>query len=49
MAQDAADVIQDVATRVVTEKVVLYPYAHLSSDLASAENAVGIIRVGIVC
>jgi len=44
VAQDTADVIRDVATKVATEKVVLYPYAHLSSDLASAENAVEIMR-----
>jgi len=44
VAQDAADVIRDVATKVATDKVVLYPYAHLSSDLASAENAVEIMK-----
>jgi threonyl-tRNA synthetase len=44
VAQETAAVIRDVATKVATEKVVLYPYAHLSSDLASAENAVEIIR-----
>jgi threonyl-tRNA synthetase len=44
VAQGTADVIRDVAAKVATEKVVLYPYAHLSSDLASAENAVEIMR-----
>jgi threonyl-tRNA synthetase len=48
VAQGAADVIRDVATKVATNKVVLYPYAHLSSDLASAPKAVDVIR-GIEC
>lgn len=45
VAQGAADVIRDVATKVATNRVVLYPYAHLSSDLASAPKAVEVIRM----
>ena len=44
VARDAADAIRDVAIKVGTEKVVLYPYAHLSSDLASPKNAIELLK-----
>ncbi|MFH0832437.1 MAG: threonine--tRNA ligase [Candidatus Aenigmatarchaeota archaeon] len=36
--------ISDVATQVKAEKIVLYPYAHLSKDLASPEIALKIMK-----
>ena len=36
--------IKDVSEKVKTENIVLYPYAHLSSDLASPEIAVKILN-----
>ena len=38
-AKAAADNIRDVATQVQTKRVVLYPYAHLSSSLAGPGQA----------
>jgi len=35
--------VKDVAKQVKTEKVVFYPYAHLSKDLASPEHAIEIM------
>ncbi len=37
--------IEDVANQVKTKKIVLYPYAHLSSNLASPELAVEILNL----
>jgi len=45
VAHGAADVIRDVATKVATNRVVLYPYAHLSADLASAPKAAEVMRM----
>ncbi|MFQ5986806.1 MAG: threonyl-tRNA synthetase editing domain-containing protein, partial [Thermoplasmata archaeon] len=39
IAARAADEIEDVARQVKEKRVVLYPYAHLSSDLARPEKA----------
>ncbi len=36
--------IVDVAIKVDTKKVMLYPYAHLSSDLAPANEAIAILK-----
>ncbi len=40
----AVDEIRDVAGKVNADRVVLYPYAHLSSDLADAETAVNLLK-----
>jgi len=39
-----ADSVKDVMKQVKAERVVLYPYAHLSSDLASPDQAVEILK-----
>jgi threonyl-tRNA synthetase len=44
VALDASKVIQDVASKVATKRVLLYPYAHLSSELASPETALAILQ-----
>ncbi|MGA8071084.1 MAG: threonyl-tRNA synthetase editing domain-containing protein, partial [Halobacteriota archaeon] len=44
VAADAANAIGDVATKVATKRVVIYPYAHLSSELASPETALNILQ-----
>jgi threonyl-tRNA synthetase len=44
VALEASKVIQDVATKVATKRVLLYPYAHLSSELASPEIALAILQ-----
>lgn len=44
VVEDAASLIADVATKVKTDRIMLYPYAHLSSDLASPEKAVPILK-----
>ncbi len=44
IVEDAASLIADVATKVKTDRIMLYPYAHLSSDLASPEKAVPILK-----
>jgi len=44
VALEASKAIQDVATKVVTKRVVIYPYAHLSSELASPEVALAILQ-----
>ncbi len=40
----AVEEIRDVAGKVNSDKIVLYPYAHLSSSLADAETAVKLLR-----
>ncbi len=40
----ASEAIREVTSQVNTGKVMLYPYAHLSSDLASPKTAVFILR-----
>jgi len=44
VAADAANAIADVASKVATKRVMIYPYAHLSSELASPETALRILR-----
>jgi threonyl-tRNA synthetase len=44
VAAEAANAICDVATKVATKRIMLYPYAHLSSELASPETAVNILQ-----
>lgn len=39
------DEIKDIAGKVDVENIVLYPYAHLSSDLAAPEKAVEILEL----
>ncbi len=43
-ALKAVDEIRDVAGKVNADRVVLYPYAHLSSDLADAGTAVNLLK-----
>ena len=40
----AVEEIKDIAGKVNADKIVLYPYAHLSSDLADAETAVNLLK-----
>jgi len=44
VALDAADSIRDVSHKVATTNVMLYPYAHLSHELASPEVAIEAIK-----
>ncbi len=44
IAKKAVEEIKDVAVKVRADKVVIYPYAHLSSDLADPEKAVEILK-----
>ena len=44
VAARAVAVISDVAAQVATKRVTIYPYAHLSSVLASAESALNALR-----
>ncbi|MFW6449050.1 MAG: threonine--tRNA ligase [Halobacteriota archaeon] len=41
---NAADEIRDVTGQLQTERVVLYPYAHLSDDLADPDVATGVLQ-----
>lgn len=43
VARKAADEIKDVAEKVGTKRIVLYPYAHLSSDLSDPDTAKGVL------
>ena len=43
-AEQTADEIKKVATQVKAKNVMLYPYAHLSSDLASPKVAVEVLK-----
>ncbi len=43
-ASRAVDEIRDVAEKVKSDRIVLYPYAHLSSELADAETAVNLLK-----
>lgn len=36
--------ITDLAAKIKPETIVLYPFAHLTHDLASAENSLSILR-----
>src|SRR6056297_560092 len=42
--ENAADELRDVTDRLNTRNIVLYPYAHLSDDLADPENAKTVLR-----
>lgn len=44
VALDASNAVRDVATKVATKRVMIYPYAHLSSELASPEIALVILQ-----
>lgn len=44
VAHEAAEQIAEVATRVDAERIVLYPYAHLSGDLADPDQAVSVLK-----
>ncbi|WP_128476202.1 threonine--tRNA ligase [Halorussus pelagicus] len=41
---NAADEVRDVTDQLNTRKIVLYPYAHLSDDLAAPESATNVLR-----
>ncbi len=43
-ARQAADAIREVAGKVATRNIMLYPYAHLTSNLASPEAAVQALK-----
>ncbi len=45
VVDQAVKEITDVAEKVNANKIVLYPYAHLSSDLANPERAVEILKL----
>ncbi len=44
IVEDAASEISTIAQEVNTDRIMLYPYAHLSSDLASPQKAVPILK-----
>ena len=44
IVEKAADEIHSIVKQVNAERVVLYPYAHLSSELASPEQSVELLR-----
>lgn len=44
VVKKAAEEIKDVAGKVGAEKVLIYPYAHLSSNLADSETAISLLR-----
>jgi threonyl-tRNA synthetase len=44
IVEDAASEISSIAQQVNTDRIMLYPYAHLSSDLASPDKAVPILK-----
>lgn len=44
VVENAADELRDVTDQLNTRKVVLYPYAHLSDDLAGPDNAKTVLR-----
>ncbi|MGD2250570.1 MAG: threonine--tRNA ligase [Candidatus Methanofastidiosia archaeon] len=44
IVDDAASTISNIADQVNTPRIMIYPYAHLSSDLASASKAVPILK-----
>ncbi|MFC4447929.1 threonine--tRNA ligase [Halorussus aquaticus] len=44
VVENAADELRDVTGQLNTRKVVLYPYAHLSDDLASPDSAKTVLR-----
>jgi len=44
VVKKAAEEIKDVAGKVGAEKVLIYPYAHLSSNLADSETAISLLQ-----
>ncbi len=45
IAKKAAAEIRDVARKVGAERIMIYPYAHLSSNLADADTAVTLLKL----
>lgn len=45
VARKAAAEIREVARKVGTERIMIYPYAHLSSNLADADTAVRLLKI----
>ncbi len=45
IVKKAAEEIRDVAKKVGTERILLYPYAHLSSNLADPDTAVSLLKM----
>ena len=43
VAERLAKEVDDIAQQIKVDKIVLYPYAHLSSDLAAPEKAIAIL------
>ncbi len=43
-AENAAEEIDNVAKQIKANKIFIYPYAHLSSDLANSEQAINILN-----
>ena len=44
IAKKAAEEIRDVANKVKADRILIYPYAHLSSNLADAETAINVLK-----
>ncbi|NAL76784.1 threonine--tRNA ligase [Nitrososphaera sp. AFS] len=44
LAKTAADEIRTYLAKLKTNRILIYPYAHLSSDLAPAESAIAVIK-----
>jgi len=44
VVKKAAEAIREVAEKVNAERIMIYPYAHLSSNLADAETAVNLLK-----
>lgn len=44
IGRQAAEEIAEVGTRVGAERIVIYPYAHLSADLADPEQAISVLK-----
>ncbi len=45
IVKKAAEEIKEVAKKVGTERILLYPYAHLSSNLADPDTAVSLLKM----
>ncbi|MDI9645285.1 MAG: threonine--tRNA ligase [Archaeoglobales archaeon] len=45
VAKKAANEIRDVAKKVGAERIMIYPYAHLSSNLADSETAINLLKI----
>ncbi len=44
VVKKAAEEIKDVASKIGAKKILIYPYAHLSSNLADSETAISLLR-----